>query len=75
LVNWEANERERPLAKFSAVVKGMYEREGDTVLTVSLESRDIELSIPRDRIENLKVGDTVKLDLLALSGSIEKVED
>ena len=75
LVNWEANERERPLAKFSAVVKGMYERDGDTVLTVALESRDIELSIPIDRIENLKVGDTVKLDLLALSGSIEKVED
>jgi molybdate transport repressor ModE-like protein len=75
LVNWEANERERPLANFSAVVKGMYEREGDTVLTVALESRDIELSIPIDRIENLKVGDTVKLDLLALSGSIEKVED
>jgi hypothetical protein len=45
------------------------------VLTVALESRDIELSIPKDRIGDLKVGDTVKLDLLALSGSLEKAED
>jgi len=75
LVNWEAIERERPLTKFSAVVKGMDERDGDTVLTVTLESRDIELSIPKDRIGDLKVGDTVKLDLLALSGSLEKAED
>jgi molybdate transport repressor ModE-like protein len=72
LVNWEAIERERPLANFSAVVKGIDEREGDTVLTVAVESRDIELSIPRDRIGGLKVGDTVKLDLLVLSGSLEK---
>ncbi len=75
LVNWESIERERPLTKFSAVVKGMDERDGDTVLTVALESRDIELSISKDRIGDLKVGDTVKLDLLALSGSLEKAED
>ena len=75
LVNWEANERKRPLANFSAVVKGMEERDGDTVLTVALDSRDIELSIPRDRIGDLKVGDIVKLDMLALSGSFEKVDD
>jgi len=75
LVNWESIERERPLTKFSAVVKGMDERDGDTVLTVTLESRDIELSISKDRIGDLKVGDTVKLDLLSLSGSLEKDED
>jgi len=75
LVNWESIERERPLTKFSAVVKGMDERDGDTVLTVTLESRDIELSISKDRIWDLKVGDTVKLDLLSLSGSLEKDED
>ena len=75
LVNWETIERERPLTKVSAVVKGMDEREGNTVLIFTLESRDIELSIPRDRIEGLKVGDTVKLDMLALSGSLEKAED
>jgi hypothetical protein len=72
LVNWESIERERPLANFSAVIRGIDEREGDTVLTVAVESRDIELSIPRDRIGGLKVGDTVKLDLLVLSGSLEK---
>ncbi len=75
LVNWEAIERERPLTKFSAVVKGMDERERDTVLTVTLESRDIKLSIPKDRIWDLMVGDTVKFDLLSLSGSLEKAED
>lgn len=75
LVNWESIERERTLAKFSAVVKGMDEREGGTVLTVAIESKDIRLSIPRDSIRGLKVGDTVKLDMLALSGSIEKTED
>jgi molybdate transport repressor ModE-like protein len=75
LVNWELIERERPLTKFSAVVKGMEERDGGTVLTVAVESRDIELSIPRDRMGGLKVGDTVKFDVLSLSGSLEKAED
>ncbi len=75
LVNWESIEGERTLAKFSAVVKGMDERVGGTVLTVAIESKDIRLSIPRDSIRGLKVGDTVKLDMLALSGSIEKAED
>ena len=75
LVNWESIERERPLTKFSAVVKGMDERDGDTVLTVTLETRDIALSIPKNRNGDLKVGDTVKIDMLALSDSLEKAED
>jgi len=75
LVNRESIERERPLTKVSAVVKEMDERDGDTVLTVALASRDIELSIPKDRIRELKVGDTVKFDMLSLSGSLEKAED
>ena len=75
LVNWESTDRERPLTKFSAVVKGIDERDGDTVLTVALESKDIELRIPRDRIGGLKVGDTVNFDILALSDSLEKAED
>ncbi len=75
LVNWESIDRERPLVNFSAVVKGMEEQDGNTVLTVALVSRDIELSFPKDRIGDLKVGDTVKFDMLALSGSLEKVED
>jgi len=75
LVNRESIERERPLTKVRAVVKGMDERDGDTVVTVALASRDIELSIPKDRIGELKVGDTVKFDMLSLSGSIEKAED
>jgi molybdate transport repressor ModE-like protein len=75
LVNRETMELERPLTKVRAVVKGMDERDGDTVLTVTVESRDIELSIPNDRKGSLKVGDTVKFDLLPLSGSLEKDED
>ncbi len=75
LVNWELIEREHPLTKFSAVVKEMEERDGGTVLTVAVESRDIELSIPRDRMGGLKVGDTVKFDMLSLSGSLDKAED
>jgi molybdate transport repressor ModE-like protein len=75
LVNRGAFELERPLTKVRAVVKEMDERDGNAVLTVALEARDIELSIPRDRIGRLKVGDTVKLDLLALSGSLEKAEN
>ena len=75
LVNRETIERERPLTKVRAVIKGMDERDGDTVLTFALEPRDIELSIPKDRIGSLKVGDAVRLDMLALSGSLEKVED
>ena len=75
LVNWESTDRERPLIKFYAVIRRMDERDGDTVITVTLESNDIELSIPRDRIGGLKVGDTVIFDMLALSGSLEKPED
>ena len=75
LVNWETIERERPLTKVRAIVKEMEDRDGKTVLTVTVELGNIELSIPRDRIEGLKVGDTVKLDMLALSGSLEKAED
>jgi molybdate transport repressor ModE-like protein len=69
------DEMERPLTKVRAVVKEMDERDGDTVLTVAVESRDIELSIPKDRMKGLKVGDTIKFDLLSLSGSLEKTED
>jgi molybdate transport repressor ModE-like protein len=75
LVNRETIELERPLTKVRAVVKEMGERDGNTVLTIALESRDIELNIPGDGIGGLKVGDTVKLDMLALSGSLEKDED
>ena len=75
LVNRESIQRERPLTKVTAVVKGVDERDGDTVLTVVLASRDIELSIPKDRIGDLKVGDIVKFDMLALSDSLEKAED
>ncbi len=75
LVNRGTIERERPLTKVRAVVKGLDERDGHTVLTVTLVSRDIELSIPKDKIGDLKVGDTVKFDMLALSGSLEKAED
>ena len=74
LVNWGTNQRESPIVNFSAVVKKIDEQDGNTVLTVSVESRDIELSIPREKTRSLKVGDTVNLDLLALSGSIEKVD-
>jgi molybdate transport repressor ModE-like protein len=69
------DEMERPPTKVRAVVKGMDERDGDTVLTVAVESRDIELSIPKDRMKGLKIGDKVKFDLLSLSGSLEKSED
>jgi molybdate transport repressor ModE-like protein len=72
---FDREEKERPLTKFRAVVKMMDERDGDTVLTVAVESRDIELSIPKDRMMGLQVGDTVKFDLLSLSGSLEKSED
>ena len=75
LVNRETIKPERPLTKVRAVVKAMDERDGDTVLTVTIEVGDIELSVPSDRIGGLKVGDTVKFDLLALSGSLEKAED
>ena len=75
LVNWGTSERERSLVNFNAVVTGLDKRDGDTVLTVLIESREIELSVPRERVGGLKVGDAVKLDLLALSGSVEKAED
>jgi molybdate transport repressor ModE-like protein len=75
LTNWGTSERERPLVRFSAVVSGLDERDGDTLLTVAIESMEIELSIPSERAKGLKVGDNVKLDLRALSGSIEKAED
>jgi molybdate transport repressor ModE-like protein len=75
LVKREALEKERPLTKVSAVVKEMDERDGDTVLTVSTQSRELKLSVPKDRAGDLKIGDTVKFDLLALSGSLEKSEN
>lgn len=74
LVNREAMEKERPLTNVSAVVQELDERNGDTVITVSIQSRELTLSVPKDRAGGLKIGDAVKFDLLALSGSFEKAE-
>jgi len=75
LVNRETMGMERSLTKVSAVVQEMDERDGDTVLTISVESTEIALSVPKDRVGELKIGDTVKFDLLALTGSLEKSEN
>jgi molybdate transport repressor ModE-like protein len=75
LANLGTSDREHSLVRFNAVVSGLDERDGDTLLIVAIESREIELSIPSERVKDQKVGDKVKLDLLALSGSIENVED
>ena len=44
------------------------------VLTVTVELGDIELSITSDTMRDVKVGDPVTFDLLALPSSLEKAE-
>ena len=68
-------ELERPLTKVRAVVKEKEAIDGKTVLTVTVESGDLELSIPTETLKDAKIGDAVKIDLLALSGSLEKADD
>ena len=75
LVNRETIELERSLIKVRAIVKGRNDRDGKTVLTVSVELGDIDLSIPTETLKNVKVGDAAQFDLLSLSGSLEKAED
>ena len=44
------------------------------MLTVTVELGDIELSIMSDTMRDVKVGDPVTFDLLALPSSLEKAE-
>ena len=74
LVNRETIDLERPLTKVRAIVKEREDRDGKTVLTVTVELGDIELSIPSDAPKDVKVGDQVTFNLLALSSSLGKAE-
>jgi molybdate transport repressor ModE-like protein len=75
LVNRGTIELERPLTRVRAIIKEREDKDGNTELTVTVEPGDIELSIPTEKLKDVKVGDAVKVDLLALSGSLEKAED
>ncbi len=57
--------------KVRALVKSLKQKEGYVILTVKIESNDLYLKITDRSSMNLKIGDSIVLDLIAISISSE----
>ncbi|MBQ04807.1 hypothetical protein CL673_08930 [Candidatus Bathyarchaeota archaeon] len=75
LVNRNTIDLDHPFTQVNATVKERADMEGKTVLTVTMDLQDIELSLPKDILRDVKPGDPIIFELLALPSSLEKAEN
>jgi molybdate transport system regulatory protein len=55
-----------------AIVKRIQQKKGNTILSIRIESDDLDLKISDRALINLNVGDTIVLDFIGISISSEK---
>jgi molybdate transport system regulatory protein len=58
--------------KIRAIVKSIQQKKGNTILSIRIESDDLDLNISDRPLINLNVGDTIVLDFIGFSISSEK---